>query len=334
MSRLREPHSASLANFWTYTNATGSENFARDQSAGFVYLRSAPCLCCDAKVSADCRSDTCVFRLVSPRQEPSAEILQSTKDKRECAAKAAGCDFARMLPAQQSDASPCTHQLSPCWVVCSSLGGQVVCYFLDHHSSVAASPLRQTGLSVGRSTSGRPPPGVLGWSFCPQAPAGHMVDCGECHCWGMGDWGLFSSVVLSQLLARSRGHTCRTLRGTGSVSTHLVRLVFDEHRDIGSGWGPTGSTSQGPSTPRLMRQSMCVAVLPSLCLGLWTVGAGALTVCCALIAGPPRELGMSLPHTAEHEGVMSSGMKKLGIPVFVYRPGPPAGRRKGDEKTS
>ena len=43
------------------------------------------------------------------------------------------------------------------------------------HSSVTASPLRcRTGLSVGRSTSGRPPPGALGWLFCPQAHAGHV----------------------------------------------------------------------------------------------------------------------------------------------------------------
>ena len=33
-----------------------------------------------------------------------------------------------------------------------------------------------------------------------------------------------ASVVLSQVLARSRGHTCRTLRGTGSVSNAILRI--------------------------------------------------------------------------------------------------------------
>ena len=40
-----------------------------------------------------------------------------------------------------------------------------------------------------------------------------------------------ASVVLSQVLARSRGHTCRTLRGTGSVSNAIltIRTVPDWH---------------------------------------------------------------------------------------------------------
>ena len=33
-----------------------------------------------------------------------------------------------------------------------------------------------------------------------------------------------ASVVLSQVLARSRGHTCRTLRGTGSVSSAILTI--------------------------------------------------------------------------------------------------------------
>ena len=33
-----------------------------------------------------------------------------------------------------------------------------------------------------------------------------------------------ASVVLSQVLARSRGHTCRTLRGTGSVSNAILTI--------------------------------------------------------------------------------------------------------------
>ena len=33
-----------------------------------------------------------------------------------------------------------------------------------------------------------------------------------------------ASVVLSQVLARSRGHTCRTLRGTGSVSNAILTV--------------------------------------------------------------------------------------------------------------
>ena len=33
-----------------------------------------------------------------------------------------------------------------------------------------------------------------------------------------------ASVVLSKVLARSRGHTCRTLRGTGSVSSAILTI--------------------------------------------------------------------------------------------------------------
>ena len=43
------------------------------------------------------------------------------------------------------------------------------------------------------------------WSFARKHMFGRMVDCGECHCGGISDRGLFSSVVLSQVLARSRG---------------------------------------------------------------------------------------------------------------------------------
>ena len=62
--------------------------------------------------------------------------------------------------------------------------------------------------------------------------------------------------------------------------------------------------------------------------GIPSVGADPMPVCCALVAGSPRELGTSPPHAAEHEGVSSGGVKENRMPVFVYRPGPPAGRRK------
>ena len=58
--------------------------------------------------------------------------------------------------ARQSDASPRTHRSPSRWVACSSSGSQVARHLPGHHSSVAASPL---------------PPGVLRWSFCPQAHA-------------------------------------------------------------------------------------------------------------------------------------------------------------------
>ena len=78
---------------------------------------------------------------------------------------------------------------------------------------------------AGRSTSGKPPPGALRWSSCPKAHAGHTVDCGECHCGCTRDRGLSPQCRPTQFHSRSRGHTCRTLRGTGSVSTRLVRLA-------------------------------------------------------------------------------------------------------------
>ena len=52
----------------------------------------------------------------------------------------------------------------------SSVGSQVARRLPGRHSSAAASPLRcRTGLFSGRRGSGRPPPGVLRWSSCPQA---------------------------------------------------------------------------------------------------------------------------------------------------------------------
>ena len=46
-----------------------------------------------------------------------------------------------------------------------------------------------------------------------------------CHCGGYkGPGPVRASVVLSQVLARSRGHTCRTLRGTGSVSSAILPI--------------------------------------------------------------------------------------------------------------
>ena len=75
-------------------------------------------------------------------------------------------------------------------------------------------------------------------------------------------------------------------------------------------------------TPRLTRQLLCTAVLPYLRPGLPTVGAHPLPVCCALVAGSPRELGMSPPHAAEHEGVMSGGgMKKIEAQYLKTAPG-------------
>ena len=65
------------------------------------------------------------------------------------------------------------------------------------------------------------------------------------------------------------------------------------------------------------------------------MGTDPVPVWCALVAGSPRELGMSPPHAAEHEGVMlSGGLKKIGIPSICIPPGPPAGRRKGNWKCS
>ena len=46
-----------------------------------------------------------------------------------------------------------------------------------------------------------------------------------------------ASVVLSKVLARSRGHTCRTLRGTGSVSSSIltIRKVPEWHVGVAPG---------------------------------------------------------------------------------------------------
>ena len=155
----------------------------------------------------------------------------------------------------------------------------------------------------------------------------HMVDCGVCHCGGIRDRGLFSSVVLTQVLSRSRGHSCRTLRGTGCVSTLLrVFLTITERR-----WQRLGSHRHPRQpAPRLTRQQLCTAVLPPLRPGLRTVGADPLPVCCASVAGPPREVGTSPPHAAEHEGVMSSGgVKKIGMPSICVPPRAAGGKKEG-----
>ena len=121
----------------------------------------------------------------------------------------------------------CPRNQSPSrWVACSSSGSQIARHLPGHHSWVAASPLRcQTGLS---------------WCAVPREGR-HLVSSGGLlpafTCWthdrlwgvpsrGIGDRGLFSSVVQSQVLFRSRCDTCRTIRETGSVGTRFVRLAF------------------------------------------------------------------------------------------------------------
>ena len=106
-----------------------------------------------------------------------------------------------------------------------------------------------------------------------------MVDCGECHCGSIGDRGLFSSVVLSQVLAQSRGHTGPPLRGTGSVSTRLARLALARTQgNIGKTYhrpeGLLGNTAAAHATSP--RARCCVVELASLVFWLQTVGADPL----------------------------------------------------------
>ena len=105
--------------------------------------------------------------------------------------------------------------------------------------SVAASPLRcRTGFCWGaEALEGIQPVHRVG--LCPQAQTCTQL---RVPLRGSSDRGLFSSVLQPQVLSRSRG--------TGSVSAHLARLVVQRSQiDTGSGWGPTGSTSRGLSTP-------------------------------------------------------------------------------------
>ena len=61
------------------------------------------------------------------------------------------------------------------WVARSSVGSRVARHLPGRHSLVAARPLRcRPGLSVGRRGSGRPPPGVLRWSFARRHRLGHV----------------------------------------------------------------------------------------------------------------------------------------------------------------
>ena len=76
----------------------------------------------------------------------------------------------RLCAAPSSRSGSHTHALLSftLWVARSSVSSRVARRLPGRHSSVAASPLRcRTGLPVGRSTSGRPPPGGLKVVFLP-----------------------------------------------------------------------------------------------------------------------------------------------------------------------
>ena len=84
------------------------------------------------------------------------------------------------------------------------------------------------------SSEGRPLLAVSGSSWGPVEVSSHALwTVGGClplrgH---KGPGPVRASVLLSQVLARSRGHTCRTLRGTGSVSSTIltIRKVPERH---------------------------------------------------------------------------------------------------------
>ena len=76
-------------------------------------------------------------------------------------------------------------------------------------------------------SEGRPVLAVSGSSWGPVEVSSHVlwIDGGRLPLRGYrGPGPVRASVVLSQVLARSRGHTCRTLRGTGSVSNAILTI--------------------------------------------------------------------------------------------------------------
>ena len=161
-----------------------------------------------------------------------------------------------------------------------------------------------------------------------------MVDCGECHFGGIGDRGLFSSVVPSRVLTRSRGHTCRTLRGTGSVSTHLGWLgtslgdsrsicpVCSGALRIREELARPGSTSRTrvrniwwPHHVPQASSNVVVAAVTLLYSGSIRPQDSGLQTRCPLL-----RCACLFPRTALNR--------------LVYRPGPLVGRRKGHKKSS
>ena len=77
------------------------------------------------------------------------------------------------------------------------------------------------------SSEGRPLLAVSGSSWRPVEVSSHAlwIVGGRLPLRGYrGPGPVRASVVLSQVLARSRGHTCRTLRGTGSVSSAILTI--------------------------------------------------------------------------------------------------------------
>ena len=76
-------------------------------------------------------------------------------------------------------------------------------------------------------SEGRPLLAVSGSSWGPArcVVAFLWIVGGRLPLWGYrGPGPVRASVVLSQVLTRSRGHTCRTLRGTGSVSSSILTI--------------------------------------------------------------------------------------------------------------
>ena len=89
----------------------------------------------------------------------------------------------------------------------------------------AVENVRRLGLIT--LSEGRPLLAVSGSLWGPVEVSSHVlwIVGGRLPLWGhRGPGPVRASVVLSQVLARSRGHTCRTLRGTGSVSSAILTI--------------------------------------------------------------------------------------------------------------
>ena len=134
---------------------------------------------------------------------------------------------------------------------------------------------------------------------------------------------------LSQGLARSRGHTCRTLRGTGSVSTRLVGWFLTWLLGSNSSICPVGSRAlrireeltQPGSTSRtqvryIWRPHSNDVVAAAVIL-LYSGSIGLKTRC------PLLRCACQFMRTACIRNL------RRHCPIFVDRPRPPEGGREG-----
>ena len=179
------------------------------------------------------------------------------------------------LRGARQSASPHTHRLLSPWVACSSLRGQVA--RPETALGRCQSPALPDWTFLGRRGYGRLPPSALDGLV----PAGPNVLIAIA-----GPW----IVLLSPPILGSLSVLTPAVHSEGLAPSALTLR--------GSAWSCTEGTSRGPSTPA----AACATSHKSISVyHRVTISSSCredpLSVCCALVARSPRELGMRHPRT-------------------------------------